>query len=215
MFLLKLYLLDGSGGSLCELRGFVASVSDSLVSDFHVGVQSAGQENFLHGLLSRSPRYAEPVLGFVGRALSSLDFAGSTWELPPHHGLTMSVVDARRSMKQVAKLCVPLQRSELAEASLGPWDLVRRWCVQDVYGCERAPESPAPLDLPVRWHGEVRYCLLEELPADARLAARWVIPKDAKVLVPGHKDAVSPETAFAFLSNQLEVPRPFGGWLWP
>lgn len=219
MFILSINLLDESSRSLVELRGFIASVSNDLLSDFHVGVQTPERPKSIHGMLRASPRWSEPILGFVGRALSTIDMLEANWNLPTYSALEFELRDARRGMRQVASLSLPAveisNERALQDKRLGPWDWVRRHCLHDAYGRDVVPEGPPAIELERRFSDERSYCLLTQLPPDARYAASWLIPSSARMEVAGERHAVSPEVVEDFLCNRLEVPRPFGGWLWP
>ena len=219
MFILSINLLDESSRSLVELRGFIASVSNELLTDFHVGVQTPERPKPIHGMLHASPRWSEPVLGFVGRALSTIDLLEANWSLPQYSALEFHLRDARRGMRPVASLSSPAVETSgeraLRDECLGPWHWVRRRCLEVAYGRDAAPDEPTPVVLERYPSSSGTYCLLSELPADARYAASWVIPSTARLDVPGARHAVAPKLVEDFLCNRLEVPRPFQGWLWP
>jgi hypothetical protein len=204
-------LLSKDGAELHELRGIVASGDNELLSTFYCALQIQ-QHSFKEGLLAAIPRWSEPVLGFVARCLASVDFASDLIRVQQFASATLSVVDARRGMRKIGEATA---RPGGSEDQLNPWQLVRDACLVDTYGCNVLPPTPTPLEPPVRLHESVPYCRLSDLPEDANFAANWVFKRAERLRVGNLTDAVTPQQMHAFLSNNVDVPRPFQGWLWP
>lgn len=210
MLLLRLHIHAADGAAKRDLRGLIVSGDNELVSRFYCGLQIQ-QHQFSEGLLHAAPRWAEPVLGFVARCIDAVEFESSL--PPPLSTVQLRVIDARRGMREIAQVSARLIGGEGAS---NPWHLVRDQCLEEAFGQAVVPSLPPPLNPPVLVEAGRSYCRLADLPADARLAANWVFRREDRLaLAGGVKDAVSPEQMNAFLSNNMEVPRPFGGWLWP
>ena len=207
MFSLQLSLLRGDCTALCELRGIVTAGESELLPTFYVALQGT-EPRLTEGIVSGVSRWSEPALTFIARCIDSVDLEQVQWNALAFESIDLRVVDWRRRQCTVAHLKAPASQAN-------PWEAAREACLLASTDGIALPPSPSPLNLPVHTFEGTDYCTLGDLPAEARNAAQWVLRPSQRLEHPTRRDAVSVDTMQAFLSNNVDVPRPFRGWLWP
>ena len=217
MFLLKLHLLPAKGGELI-LRGQMSSDGEGRQPDFRVSVQTGGHEEWNRAVLPSFPRWCEPVQAFVARALAALpDQSGLVLE--PLSTLKLEVRDFHRSRKLVLSASARYFPEDVGErpepASCDPWRLIARQCANEAFGQVQCPAVPGELRPRIYEAPSGKCVRSSELSLEIQMAANWVLGTRAKPADVPNRDAIGLDAFNAFLNNEVDIPRPALGWLWP
>jgi hypothetical protein len=219
MFLLTL-LVQAESGLEMTLRGQISGAGEGAQPDFNVSCRMANG-SWVRGVLAAHHRWSEPVQEFIARALAAVPRAsegpngGSLVKLST---LKLSVRDFRRGRRLVAEVVVPCEgQPEVSPSDL--WSLAAQQCVLDAFGQSECPAPTGPLLPTIHESGKgaerSRYVRAVELPAQVQMATSWVLGKRFRPTDVPEPDAISAEAFDAFLRNEVEIPRPALGWLWP
>lgn len=218
MFLLTLLAQTDSGQEMA-LRGQISGAGDGAQTDFNVSLMAA-DSSWTRGVLVAHHRWCEPVGGFIARALEcvpNLSDCANDARLIKVSTLKLLVRDFRRRMRPVLEVEVPCE-AQLAMSVEGLWALVARQCALEAFGRPACPEATAPLRPTVHEvvaEGRLtRYVRGSELPPEVEFATSWVLGNSARP-EGVERDAISVKAFDAFMRNEVEVPRPAFGWLWP
>jgi hypothetical protein len=231
MFLLTLHVQSQTGQEML-LRGQISCATQGAQPDFSVSVEMADGA-WSRGVLVGHHRWCEPVRAFVARALAAVSlaadeskFSGSGVSLIKVSTLKLLVRDFRRGRRLVLEVDVPCVLE--GEASKGElWALAAQQCVVNAFGQAECPPAPGPLRPKVYEAGAdsdtgtgtgkavVRYVRRSELPYEVAMATSWVLGRSSRVNDAPEPDAISVEAFEAFMLNEVDIPRPALGWLWP
>lgn len=222
MFVLVLKYDPLSGGRRAELRGLVSCARDEAVPEYWVSLGLGAADSFARGALVGYRRWAEPVRGFLARALQSalseppepFELACASFELLVFDWRTGRLVD---KIDGDCQGC----RERLYPSSIGmsgfrnPWDAAFDACAIEAFGSTRLPPIEAAEPLRLHHEGSVRYVRTSDLPLEAMLAAERSLPDSARPFVPGVPDAVHPWALEAFLNSRNPTLGPGQRWAWP
>ena len=235
MFLLTLHVQSQTGQEML-LRGQISCATQGAQPDFSVSVETQDGA-WSRGLLVGHHRWCEPVRAFVARALAAAFPAadeskcsgtsnGSGVSLIKVSTLKLLVRDIRRGRRLVLEVNVSCElEREASKWEL--WALAARQCAVDAFGQAQCPPAPGPLRPKVYEAGAasdtgtgtgkavVRYVRRGELPAEVAMATSWVLGRSSRVNDAPEPDAISVEAFEAFMLNEVDIPRPALGWLWP
>ena len=197
---------DGNERAETSLRATVALMRQSAgIANYRCELQYEVGEPRAEAWLMDYPRFAEPVAIFAARAinqvLATCDVAALT--PPVHCRLEIDVnwtplhrVDwilPEEGVMLIAMRGWPVR----AKASLwrtAQWAL----CIQQTGGT-LLPPMPPPLRPPIYRHDDVPYCLLRDIPDEAREAYLKRHSLSTCPLVPAGKDACYPWDLYGFL----------------